>query len=135
MDTPSDAVRRLQAEGYTGNWFANRDHELECDETGKRFDPADLEVDHVLRFEGQSDPGDMTILYALRARRVTRGCTRRHTARRCRPRTPTSSPSCRRTTPTAPWAMTDHCVPRPRRPLLAASSLALGRSQSCPVHR
>ena len=67
MDTPSDAVRRLQAEGYTGNWFANRDHELECDETGKRFDPAELEVDHVLRFEGQSDPGDMTILYALRA--------------------------------------------------------------------
>ena len=67
MDTPSDAVRRLQAEGYTGNWFANRDHALECDETGSQFDPADVEVDHVLRFEGQSDPGDMTIVFALRA--------------------------------------------------------------------
>ena len=66
MDTPSDAVRRLQAEGYTGNWFAGRDGGLECDETGSRYDPADVEVDHVLRFEGQSDPGDMTIVFALR---------------------------------------------------------------------
>ncbi len=67
MDTSSDAIRRLQGEGYTGNWFANRDHELECDETGRRFDPADVEIDHILRFEGESDPDDMTIVFALRA--------------------------------------------------------------------
>ncbi len=53
--------------GYTGNWFANRDHELECDETARRYDPADVEIDHILRFEGDSDPGDMTIVFALRA--------------------------------------------------------------------
>ena len=73
MDTSSDAVRRLQAKGYSGNWFANRDGELECDETGKQYDPADLEIDHVLRFEGQSDPGDMTILFALRAASGAKG--------------------------------------------------------------
>lgn len=66
MDTLSDAIRRLQADGYTGNWFANADHDLECDESGDVLDPADVEIDHILRFEGQSDPGDMTILFALR---------------------------------------------------------------------
>ena len=34
MDTLSDAVQRLQADGYTGNWFATPDHKLACDETG-----------------------------------------------------------------------------------------------------
>ena len=66
MDTLSDAVRRLQADGYTGNWFANTTHELECYETGEVVDPSEVEIDHILRFEGQSDPGDMMILFALR---------------------------------------------------------------------
>jgi len=66
MDTLSDAIRRLQADGYDGNWFANEANELECNESGEVVDPADVIVDNVLRFEGQSDPGDMTILFALR---------------------------------------------------------------------
>jgi hypothetical protein len=66
MDTLSDAIRRLQSEGYTGNWFANADHDLECNESGEVLDPADVEIDHILRFEGASDPDDMSILFALR---------------------------------------------------------------------
>ena len=78
MDTLSDAVRRLQADGYTGNWFATADHKLACDETGEVVDPADVVIDHILRFEGQSDPGDMTILFALQAPvRRARACTAR----------------------------------------------------------
>ena len=50
----------------TGNWFANADHDLECDESGDVLDPVEVQIDHILRFEGQSDPGDMTILFALR---------------------------------------------------------------------
>lgn len=66
MDTLSDAVRRLQADGYTGNWFAAADDQLECNESGDVIDPADVVIDHILRFEGESDPGDMSILFALR---------------------------------------------------------------------
>jgi hypothetical protein len=66
MDTVSDAMRRLQADGYTGNWFATADHQFSCTVTGDVIDPATVEIDHILRFEGQSDPDDMTILYALR---------------------------------------------------------------------
>ena len=73
MDTLSDAIRRLQADGYSGNWFANADHQLECDESGEVLDPAELQIDHILRFEGQSDPGDMTILFALRTPAGSKG--------------------------------------------------------------
>jgi hypothetical protein len=66
MDTLSDAIRQLQADGYDGNWFANADHALECNESGAVIDAADVQIDHILRFEGESDPGDMSILFALR---------------------------------------------------------------------
>jgi hypothetical protein len=73
MDTVSDAIRRLQAEGYTGNWFANAAHDLECDESGDVLDPTEVLIDHVLRFEGESDPGDESIVFALRTPSGDRG--------------------------------------------------------------
>ena len=73
MDTLSDAIRRLQAEGYTGNWFANADRVLECNESGDVLDPQEAQIDHILRFEGESDPGDMTILFALRTPAGSKG--------------------------------------------------------------
>jgi len=65
MDTLSDAIARLQAEGYTGNWFATDDHLLECSESGATADPATVTIEHTVRFEGQSDPDDEAILFAL----------------------------------------------------------------------
>ena len=73
MDTLSDAIRRLQADGYVGNWFANADHVLECNDSGDVLDPAEAQIDHILRFEGQSDPGDMTILFALQTPAGSKG--------------------------------------------------------------
>ncbi len=66
MATVTDATRRLQAEGYTGNWYADDNGRLVCGECGAGFDPADVTVDEVLRFEGQSDPDDEMILFAVR---------------------------------------------------------------------
>ena len=73
MDTLTEAMSHLQAEGYTGNWFATPDHRLRSNESGEVIDPADVEIDHILRFEGQSDPGDMVILFALRTPSGERG--------------------------------------------------------------
>jgi hypothetical protein len=73
MDTVSDATRRLQAEGYTGNWYATADGSLQCGETNEIADVEDVRIDHILRFEGQSDPGDEVILYALQAPSGARG--------------------------------------------------------------
>ena len=67
MDTVTDATRRLQAEGYTGNWYATADGTLRCDEFGEETDLDELDVHEVLRFEGQSDPGDEMIVFALQS--------------------------------------------------------------------
>jgi hypothetical protein len=65
MATPSEAIARLQALGYTGNWFATDDHLLRCGECGEDADPSLVTIEHTLRFEGQSDPDDETIVFAL----------------------------------------------------------------------
>jgi hypothetical protein len=65
MATPSEAIARLQAQGYTGNWFATDDHLLRCSECDEDADPSLVTIEHTLRFEGQSDPDDETIVFAL----------------------------------------------------------------------
>ena len=65
MATLSDTIAALQAEGYTGNWFATEEGLLRCSESGLDADPADVTIDRRMRFEGQSDPDDEVILFAL----------------------------------------------------------------------
>ncbi|CAN5731223.1 hypothetical protein BH20ACT4_BH20ACT4_14580 [soil metagenome] len=65
METLSEAVARLQQEGYEGNWYASEEGELVCEACHVKFDPSQVSVDHVVRFEGPSDPADASILYAL----------------------------------------------------------------------
>ena len=65
MSTLSDLIAALQAEGYTGNWYATDDGLLRCSESGLDADPATVTIDRRLRFEGQSDPDDEVILFAL----------------------------------------------------------------------
>ena len=65
MTTSSEAIAQLQAQGYTGNWFATDDHLLRCSECGEDADPALVTIEHTLRFEGQSDPDDETFVFAL----------------------------------------------------------------------
>jgi hypothetical protein len=65
MATLSETIAALQAEGYTGNWYATSDGLLRCSESGLDADPATVTIDRTMRFEGQSDPDDEVILFAL----------------------------------------------------------------------
>jgi len=65
METLSAAIARLQADGYTGNWYAGDDGDLVCEACGAQFDVTNMHVDETVRFEGMSDPADESILYAL----------------------------------------------------------------------
>jgi hypothetical protein len=65
MDPLSEVISALQAEGYTGNWFATTDGLLRCSDSGLDADPSLVTIDRTLRFEGQSDPDDEVILFAL----------------------------------------------------------------------
>lgn len=73
METLSEAVHRLQDAGYVGNWYSVEGGRLRCDEFDLEAAPSELMVDEVVRFEGTSDPGDESILYALTAPQGHRG--------------------------------------------------------------
>lgn len=63
-DTLSQATEILKAQGYTLNFnlLANG---IECKELGKVYDPATFHIDEFHRFEGMSNPGDMSIVFAV----------------------------------------------------------------------
>lgn len=60
----SQMLNKMQQEGYTSNFKANEDG-LECLETSKTYKPGDMLIVNFYRFEGISDPGDNSILYAI----------------------------------------------------------------------
>jgi hypothetical protein len=64
MDTLGDRMRQLQAAGWTEQISVGAAG-LCCDGCGCWAAPEDVTVDAVDRFEGPSDPGDESILFAL----------------------------------------------------------------------
>ena len=63
-DTVTEAVNELKKRGYTENFNLQKDFLL-CDEKEIYLHPRDFEVDEVYRFEGDSDPGDDSVVYAI----------------------------------------------------------------------
>ncbi len=64
-DTLIDAIARLRELGFTHDLSASEDGLLVCGECAVAEDPAVVTIDHTLRFEGDSDPGDEAILLAV----------------------------------------------------------------------
>ena len=64
--TLSEAVNDLQRRGYTDDLTAGG-HCLVCNTRGLSLDPAQFEIDEFHRFEGMSDPGDESVLFAVSA--------------------------------------------------------------------
>jgi hypothetical protein len=64
----SDAIERLSQRGFAHALRAEggRLHDLA---TGELFDPERVTIDEVVRFEGESDPDEQAILFALRSPR------------------------------------------------------------------
>lgn len=65
MDTLLDEMARLRAEGYHEEFSAQPGGRLRCSLCGTEVDASGAHIDHIARFEGDSDPGDEVILYAL----------------------------------------------------------------------
>ncbi|MAT06569.1 MAG: hypothetical protein CL424_16135 [Acidimicrobiaceae bacterium] len=64
METLSEAITRLAGAAYVHD-FRVDGGQLVCDRCGARFDPSQMTIDQIVRFEGISDPDDQAILYAL----------------------------------------------------------------------
>jgi hypothetical protein len=65
VETLSEAIARLRARGFIRDFTAVPGGRLRCEECGQEFDPSKVHIDEIVRFEGESDPGDESILYAL----------------------------------------------------------------------
>ncbi len=63
-DTLSEAMNELKKEGYTEDFNIHHDSLICKDGTLKLFHD-DFVVDKFFRFEGDSDPADESILYAI----------------------------------------------------------------------
>lgn len=64
MTTLSEVLNKLKAEGYTTDFNLN-DNCLVCNGNSLQIHPNDFVVDRHFRFEGQTDPGDEAIVYAI----------------------------------------------------------------------
>lgn len=62
--TLSEAVNDLQKRGYTDDLTHDGSY-LICTTRGLSLDPAEFEIDEFHRFEGNSDPEDQSIVYAI----------------------------------------------------------------------
>lgn len=64
MTTLSEILDKLKSEGYTVD-FNLKSNYLECAENSLQVHPEDFVVDRVFRFEGDSNPEDEAIVYAI----------------------------------------------------------------------
>ncbi len=59
-----EAINGLKARGYTED-FNLKENYLDCSNSKHQLSPDDFKVDNVFRFEGESDPEDQAVLYAI----------------------------------------------------------------------
>ena len=62
--TLSEAVNDLQRHGYTDD-LQLKDHCVFCEGRRTELHPADFHIDELHRFEGDTDPGCESIVYAI----------------------------------------------------------------------
>jgi len=62
--TLSQTINGLKAEGYTRDFNIQKDS-LICPEDQTELSPDDFEIDGVFRSEGESNPNDEAVLYAI----------------------------------------------------------------------
>jgi hypothetical protein len=63
-ETMSEAVNDLQKRGYDHDFNLEQEW-LECRQNNCRIKADEFEIDEVYRFEGETDPGDENIVYAI----------------------------------------------------------------------
>ena len=64
MTTLSEILNKLRKEGYTHD-FNLKDDCIECHGSLLQVFPHEFVVDRIFRFEGQTDPSDEAIVYAI----------------------------------------------------------------------
>ena len=71
-DTVTEAVSDLQKRGYTENFIREEGCEhLICFRASLHLPPELFKIDELYRFEGDTDPADSTIVYAISSEKLS----------------------------------------------------------------
>lgn|ERR1017187_7239909 len=71
-DTVAEAINGLKQRGYTID-FNLEVNCITCPKTPLSLKPAEFEITEVYRFEGDSDPADEAVVYAIESRHGQKG--------------------------------------------------------------
>jgi|SRR5579871_4627169 len=71
-DTVTQAVNGLKQRGYTFD-FNLENNTIVCHATPVSLAPSEFEIDEVYRFEGDSDPADEAVVYAIASKHGHKG--------------------------------------------------------------
>jgi hypothetical protein len=66
-DTVTEALKDLKARGYTVDFNIAFD-KIICSDNKVCLNPAEFEIVDVYRFEGDTDPGDENVVYAIQSK-------------------------------------------------------------------
>jgi hypothetical protein len=72
INTLIDAINAMRSKGYNCD-FILKDGAMLCKNTKSSFKSYELVIDKVFRFEGNSNPDDMSVLYAVSSLNGTKG--------------------------------------------------------------
>lgn len=72
MKSLAKVMEKLTADGYTSN-FIVEDDKLKLVDSQKTYSPAEVTIENFYRFEGESDPADTSILYAIKTHDGNKG--------------------------------------------------------------
>lgn len=65
-DTLTEALADLKNRGFITDFNISFEH-IKCSDTGKQLYPQDFEIVEHYRFEGNTDPGDESVIYAIQS--------------------------------------------------------------------
>lgn len=69
-ETVSEAINDLAKRGYTTDFKIHAEEEkIICQKTFIQLSPDDFEIDETYRFEGETDPGDEMIVFAISSKK------------------------------------------------------------------
>ena len=71
-DTVTQAVQGLKQRGYSID-FNIEDNCIVCHQTPLKLKPDEFEITEVHRYEGNSDPGDEAVVYAIESKHGQKG--------------------------------------------------------------
>lgn len=71
-ETVSEAVAGLSKRGYNANFNLTKEY-VSCEEMGLRLSADEFHIEETYRFEGQTDPGDEMVVYAISSDKGVKG--------------------------------------------------------------